>query len=339
MKTTIYTTILIAFTLNSFGQTIGFHSNGFDIKFEKVDTFLYTEYSTSLSDLKALKIDSKSQKSFMQIFKHTGVTTKNRVQIDAIDKQLPKNSKLFTTSYFRYSDGTLEAPTGYLYFKPYDTANVLGVFNHLGEVIKHPSLPNSYYLQLNTTKYGNGEAIFRLCDSLYDKKLVSVVEPVFTRLIKPLSDPYLSDEWNINNTGQYNGIPGADMQVSDVWDMGLTGSGVKVAVIDVGVQLDHPDLQANLLTGFDETGQGSNGGPTDDKYNAHGTECAGIVAEVMNTIGAVGVAYNAKVIPIRMGYVLPPDVNPDGYISTNDSWQVNSFADAANDGADVLSNS
>lgn len=275
----------------------------------------------------------------MQIFKHTGVTTKNRVQIDAIDKQLPKNSKLFTTSYFRYSDGTLEAPTGYLYFKPYDTANVLGVFNHLGEVIKHPSLPNSYYLQLNTTKYGNGEAIFRLCDSLYDKKLVSVVEPVFTRLIKPLSDPYLSDEWNINNTGQYNGIPGADMQVSDVWDMGLTGSGVKVAVIDVGVQLDHPDLQANLLTGFDETGQGSNGGPTDDKYNAHGTECAGIVAEVMNTIGAVGVAYNARVIPIRMGYVLPPDVNPDGYISTNDSWQVNSFADAANDGADVLSNS
>jgi len=69
-----------------------------------------------------------------------------------------------------------------------------------------------------------------------------------------------------------------------------TGSGIKVAIIDEGVDLTHPDLQANLLAGYDATGGNSNGAsPGND---AHGTAWAGIVAAVANNnIGIAGVVY------------------------------------------------
>ncbi|MBC7653263.1 MAG: S8 family peptidase [Oligoflexus sp.] len=129
------------------------------------------------------------------------------------------------------------------------------------------------------------------------------------------------------------------MKVANVWNMGYTGTGVKVAVIDLGVDLNHPDLQANLLTGYDATGNNSGGAPVYDAYNTHGTNCAGIIAEVQNNIGAVGIAYNAKIIPIRFGIVDPPSVNPNGYITTSDTWESNCFNFAVSNGADIISNS
>jgi len=73
------------------------------------------------------------------------------------------------------------------------------------------------------------------------------------------------------------------------------GTGVNVAVIDTGIDLTHPDLQANIVGGKNcSTGRSYNDG------NGHGSHVAGTIAAVNNTVGAVGVAPEAKLWAVRV---------------------------------------
>lgn len=74
------------------------------------------------------------------------------------------------------------------------------------------------------------------------------------------------------------------------------GEGVKIAVLDTGVDLDHPDLDKNLLPGVNFINP--NKPPQDD--NKHGTHVAGIIAAENNEIGMAGVAPDAKIIPVKV---------------------------------------
>lgn len=74
------------------------------------------------------------------------------------------------------------------------------------------------------------------------------------------------------------------------------GEGVKIAVLDTGCDLTHPDLISNLLPGKNFVDQ--NKEPWDD--NGHGTHVCGIIAAENNDIGMVGVAPNSKIIPIKV---------------------------------------
>ena len=74
-----------------------------------------------------------------------------------------------------------------------------------------------------------------------------------------------------------------------------TGSWVKVAVLDTGVQLNHPDLQGNVAGGVNTI----NSAKSADDDNGHGTHVAGIVAAINNTRGVVGVAPAAKIYAVK----------------------------------------
>lgn len=74
------------------------------------------------------------------------------------------------------------------------------------------------------------------------------------------------------------------------------GAGVKVAVIDTGIDLAHPDLTANLRTGINLVRPGR----TPDDDNGHGTHVAGIIGAVSNSIGVVGIAPNVELYPVKV---------------------------------------
>ena len=74
------------------------------------------------------------------------------------------------------------------------------------------------------------------------------------------------------------------------------GEGVKIAVIDTGCDLDHPDLKDNLLEGINFVKPGTP--PEDD--NCHGTHVTGILVAENNDIGMVGVCPQAKVMPVKV---------------------------------------
>lgn len=74
------------------------------------------------------------------------------------------------------------------------------------------------------------------------------------------------------------------------------GGGVKVAVLDTGIDLDHPDLQANIKGGVNTI----NSRKTPDDDNGHGTHVAGIIAAVDNAIGVLGVAPQAWLYAVKV---------------------------------------
>ncbi len=133
------------------------------------------------------------------------------------------------------------------------------------------------------------------------------------------NDTYFDEQWALKNTGQSGGVPDADIDATDAWDItteGVTALGdtIVVAIIDGGVYITHEDLDCwknyNEIpnNGIDDD---ENGYIDDfDGWNAyshtgnvgsddHGTHVAGIAAAKGNNgIGVSGVNWNAKIMPI-----------------------------------------
>lgn len=90
-----------------------------------------------------------------------------------------------------------------------------------------------------------------------------------------------------------------------------TGSGIKVAIIDTGIDKDHPDLDGNLVDGVNFVKiRGKTIADQWDDDNGHGTHCAGIVAAVDNEIGVIGVAPEAYLYGVKV-----LDRGGSGYVS------------------------
>lgn len=136
------------------------------------------------------------------------------------------------------------------------------------------------------------------------------------------NDTYFSLQWGCHNTGQTIqgdvGVPDADIDATEAWDVITNASGVVVAVIDTGTDWDHPDLAANIWSnpgeipgnGQDDDNNGyvddvrgwdfySNDANPDDS-DGHGSHTAGTVGAVGNNgTGVAGVAWSCQIVPLR----------------------------------------
>ncbi|RAI59814.1 S8 family serine peptidase [Roseicella frigidaeris] len=147
------------------------------------------------------------------------------------------------------------------------------------------------------------------------------------------TDPLFRYQWGLQNTGQANGGIGIDINVLLAWD-DYTGRGVRVGVIDSGVQLDHPDLRQNIDPSATwDAAQDQPGGDPLGRDENHGTAVAGIIAAASNDIGGVGVAPDATlgVYHVGFGANLPFPVRPDQFTIA--------FQHALADGMDIVNNS
>lgn len=77
-------------------------------------------------------------------------------------------------------------------------------------------------------------------------------------------------------------------------------TGTSVAwILDSGIDLDHPDLNVDATKGFNAFTRGRDGKSFDDG-NGHGTHVAGTIAALNNSLGVIGVAPGAKVVPVKV---------------------------------------
>lgn len=121
-----------------------------------------------------------------------------------------------------------------------------------------------------------------------------------------VNDPIAAYQWYLET-----------INILPAWDL-VTGSGAVVAVLDSGIQLDHPDLQSNIWTNpgeiagnrIDDDGNGFiddvhgwntfNNSPNVSDTDGHGTSVAGIIGAVGNNgIGTIGIAPGVQLLPIN----------------------------------------
>lgn len=105
-----------------------------------------------------------------------------------------------------------------------------------------------------------------------------------------INDTYRSQQWHLSD---------ANSNIYNAWDLSKANKAVTVAVIDSGVDSDHPDLVNNIV-GATSTAPDST---SVEDVQGHGTHVAGIIAaQANNGLGVAGVSYNAQIMPIRAFY-------------------------------------
>jgi len=109
-------------------------------------------------------------------------------------------------------------------------------------------------------------------------------------------------QWHLNNTGENGAVAGIDANLSSVWDDYL-GTGITIAIVDDGLEVDHPDLAPNANTAIDhDWNDATPDDPTpDNSFDDHGTACAGVAAaRGDNGIGVSGAAPRASLVGLRL---------------------------------------
>ncbi|GEM_PF-5095330 len=176
----------------------------------------------------------------------------------------------------------------------------------------------------------SGSDVRTTLNSVVDDPAVHVVYPhVGIRLDEMPDDPEFPRNSAFHNAGQTGGLPGADIDAPEAWDIwNAPFMRECVAVLDTGIDMTHPDLRGsrwmnfrelNGLPGVDDDGNGekddiygydfidNDGDPSDE--DGHGTMVAGVLAAASDRWGTAGLCREVVILPIRMtgeGQVLGP---------------------------------
>lgn len=189
-----------------------------------------------------------------------------------------------------------------------------------GRVVEEPDLSQLYCLSFDTAKVKN---VHEAVEMLKEVSEVEYAEPNYLAFISAdgaatdsatyVSEPLYSEQW----------APAA-INLPALWNMSLADAKRPViAILDTGVDINHPDLKDNIWTNEKEANgsdfeDDDNNGYCDDVHgwdfihntaiisdgmdgNGHGTHCAGIAAAVGNNgIGITGANPNAMILPIKV---------------------------------------
>jgi subtilisin family serine protease len=165
----------------------------------------------------------------------------------------------------------------------------------------------------------------------------AVMPDVSAQWVKPVDQvdsEELADAQSINPPTSTNSNPRFNLQWGhdaidspEAWQAGHKGAGVRVAVLDNGFDLDHPDLAGNIV--YDKSFVPGEVAQymIPDPFS-HGTHTAGTVAALDNNIGVIGVAPSAKLLLIKV-------LRDSG--SGAFSWIIQGILDAVEQDADIIS--
>jgi hypothetical protein len=177
------------------------------------------------------------------------------------------------------------------------------------------------------------------------------------------NDTSFGELWGLYNFGQLGGTPGADIDAPSAWNITTGSSSVVVAVLDTGIDYNHPDLSANMFrntldcntNGIDDDGNGriddcfgvdtanNDSNPLDD--NRHGSHVAGTIGSVGNNgAGVVGINWSVNLMACKfldangsgstagaiacLEYVRTMKDRGVNIIATNNSWGGGGFSQA-----------
>ena len=225
--------------------------------------------------------------------------------------------------------------------------------------------------QLELVKLPRGVSVDHALDLYRANPDVLYAEPNYAvqSQVTP-NDPWFSQLWGMQNTGQSGGTVDADIDAPGAWDLATGSSAVVVAVIDTGIDYNHAALSANMFqnsadcnaNGVDDDGNGfiddcfgidtysNDSNPLDD--NNHGTHVAGTIGAVgADGVGVVGVNWDVGLMACKflsaagsgftsdavdcLNYVAMMKDRGVNIVATNNSWGGGGFSQALYDAIDA----
>lgn len=177
---------------------------------------------------------------------------------------------------------------------------------------------NAYFV---CASEGTGLKVFEIAEKILNEKVVEYCHPelVQERRFKGIH-PF---QWHLSKTSINGKAIDAHVNIEAAWKI-TKGKGATIAVIDDGIDIEHPEFAGRVVKPFDATNTDGTGRPIADDEN-HGTACAGMACASGLKDGASGTAPESLLMPIRLRSGL-------GSMS-----EANAFAWAAQNGADVIS--
>jgi subtilisin-like proprotein convertase family protein len=165
--------------------------------------------------------------------------------------------------------------------------------------------------------YAPGFAIFKAKDplaawSISEKLLAENSYPTVEQIVASQkskrtlpNDPLLANQWHLKYQNQLDAVPGCDLNIENAWlfgtNGGVKGNGVRIGIVDDGLETGHPDFVGNIDTVNDKDWNGMDADPNPSFFDDHGTSCAGNAgARGDNGIGVCGTAPHATLVGMRL---------------------------------------
>lgn len=285
---------------------------------------LKTPFSDKKREIYVIKISIILTSYFFFLFFYPAVNV-SAVENDLILTRSYKDGPFFTREILvKFKEGVSEGTRARFYHE--SGLSLIGSFPPIG--VHHLRLPPALsveealrlYRQNADVEYAEPNSIIHACQTFPNDPPFDSEGPSYGML------------WGLYNFGQdvggSPGLPGADINAPDAWEISTGGEEVIIAVTDTGVAYSHPELAPNMWTnpaedpwsvpidptagnGVDDDCNGKNDdwrgwdfvdGDNDPMdYNGHGTHVAGIIAAVGdNGEGTTGVMWKAGIMPLRI---------------------------------------
>ncbi len=256
---------------------------------------------------------------------HSDILSIKVVNTGLVNKAIKKKQftvPVHTEGYYLDPQGMEVFPTGFINLKlkredDYPILEKRVAEYNLTIVEQNNFMPLWYELVIDPT---DPESVIDICNALHKTGDFECVSPAFWFDPFEISyDPDVDQQWGLFNY-EYEGI---DINVVQAWDY-ATGVGIKIAIVDNGVDVNHKDLKNNIHLSYDCHTQTA---PT-KTYGDHGTHCAGIASAARNNgIQIAGVAPDAKIMAAGI-YLDGNNATKELADGINWAWQ---------NGADIIS--
>jgi len=214
---------------------------------------------------------------------------------------------VFASLFGCQSDPQTEDTDDMVSLKSAKTTNFMVIFNaetltggleqslaEFGTIVKTIPQIGIVVVKTSDPNFENKVAKLSSVRSVIPDLIVNSIAPKVHLMANPPSigdnEWYFSYQWGMDA-----------INAPEAWNAGYLGTGVKVFILDSGIDAEHPDLAPNLNSMLSKSfvpGEGWNIRP--GNYFNHGTHVAGIVAAADNSFGVIGVAPKAQIVAVKV---------------------------------------
>ncbi|MGB6152028.1 MAG: S8 family serine peptidase [Pricia sp.] len=253
-----------------------------------------------------VRAEKESNTESLVSLKTSLIDSIDRINSEAILIKLKKSSRNIPfelmsvtenmISSYKTKTGLEMIPTGEVLFMPKKGIGFDQINGLVGGVLDITQQKYGCY----TAMVKNFRDLLQISNKIYESGMVEYSHPNFVmKITKNQNDPLYPDQYYLDNTGQFGGTAGIDINAPQAWGISIGLTDIRVAVLDDGVE-NHTDINGRVLQGFTPTNVTGFGAPTASS-TGHGQSCAGIIGATRdNNIGIAGIAPCVDIVPVNI---------------------------------------